>query len=80
MANKIGSLAAGKVILLMNGPTGVNAGLTALAGADQPGAALISAAQIRSQNVAADLAERGDAVVYPAMNVYCEKIANSLVE
>lgn len=63
MANKLGSLAAGKVIQL----------LTAQAQAFNP-------AQIRSQNVGADLAGRGDPVVYPAVNVYCEKIVNSLVE
>ncbi|MDR3700220.1 MAG: hypothetical protein P4L56_11325 [Candidatus Sulfopaludibacter sp.] len=80
MANKIGSLAAGKVIQRMTAPAGVSATLAALmfGGEQQPAA--FSAAQIRPQNVAADLAERGDPVVYPAANVYCEKIINSLVE
>ena len=65
MANRIGSLASYKVIQRMTAPAGVSANL---------------AAQIRPQNVAADLAERGDPVVYPAANVYCEKLINSLVE
>ena len=80
MANRIGSLAAGKVIQRMTATTGVNASLAALTLGGGPEAATFVAAQIRAQNVAADLAERGDAVVYPAVNVYCEKIVNSLVE
>jgi hypothetical protein len=80
MANRIGSLAAGKVIQRMTAPAGVSANLAALTlgGEQQPAA--FNASQIRSQNAAADLAERGDPVVYPAVNVYCEKIINSLVE
>ena len=35
---------------------------------------------IRAQNVAADLAELGEAVRYPAIQVYCEKVVNSLTE
>ena len=65
MANRIGSLAAQKVIQRMTAPA-------------QP--APLNTAQIRPQNVAADLAERGDTVVYPAANVYCDKLINSLVE
>jgi hypothetical protein len=79
MANRIGSLAAGKVIQMMTAPAGADANLAALtAGAGTPPA--WNKAQIRSQNVAVDLAERGDPIVYPAVNVYCEKIVNSLVE
>ncbi len=80
MAKRIGSLAARKVIQRMTAPAGVSANLAALTvGAEQQPAQL-NAAQIRHQNVAADLAERGDPVVYPAANVYCEKIVNGLVE
>jgi hypothetical protein len=38
------------------------------------------AAQIRTQNVAADLAERSGGAKYPAMHVYCEKVVNELKE
>jgi len=37
-------------------------------------------AQVRKQNVAAELAERSGAVRYPVVLVYCEKIVNSMVE
>lgn len=80
MANRIGSLAAQKVIQRMTAPAGVNAILAALTFSGEQQPAPLNTAQIRPQNVAADLAERGDPVVYPAANVYCEKLINSLVE
>ena len=40
----------------------------------------LNAAQVRLQNVAADLAERGSTVKYPAVNVYCEQIVNQMTE
>jgi hypothetical protein len=43
-------------------------------------AAAFDAAQIRSQNAAADLAERSEPMVYPTVNVYCEKIVNNMAE
>jgi hypothetical protein len=43
-------------------------------------AGTLSAAQNRTQNAAAELAERGEPVVYPTVNVYCEKIVNSMTE
>lgn len=80
MANRIGSLAAHKVIQRMTAPAGVSANLAALTSGGEQQPALLNTAQIRLQNVAADLAERGDPVVYPAANVYCDKLTNSLVE
>jgi hypothetical protein len=44
------------------------------------GSSALTDAQIRSQNVAADLAERSGAVRYPTLLVYCEKIVNSMAE
>ena len=35
---------------------------------------------VRSENVAAELAERSDALQYPAIYVYCEKAVNTLAE
>jgi hypothetical protein len=40
----------------------------------------LSEAQVRKQNVAAELAERSGAVRYPVVLVYCEKIVNSMAE
>jgi hypothetical protein len=80
MTNKIGSAVTGKVVQRITGPTGVNAALGALTQAEREFAGLIDMAQVREQNVAADLAERAIGTKYPAVNVYCEKIVNDLRE
>jgi hypothetical protein len=74
MTNTIGSLITAQVIQLITGTNGVNSFLTA--GVQAP----LSAAQVRAQNVAPDIAEQSSTVQYPALNVYCEKIVNSLTE
>ena len=79
-AVKLGSAVAAKVLERMNGASGLNANLGALAAADSVAPAVVEAAQIRTGNVAAEMAERATQVKYPAMNVYCEKLVNSLVE
>jgi hypothetical protein len=58
----------------------LNSGLAALTQGGIGLASPLDAAQVRSQNVAADVAERSAPVQYPAVNVYCEKIVNSLRE
>src|SRR6202050_3605744 len=81
MTPQIGSAITGKVIQRMTAPAGgVNANLAALTqGASRiPGP--LDRAQIRSGNIASDLAERSDTVQYPAANVYCDKIVNSQIE
>jgi len=80
MAATIGSLATSKVIQQITGPKGVNAGLGALTQPSDGPAGLLDAAQVRSLNVAADVADRSTLITYPALNVYCEKISNSLIE
>jgi hypothetical protein len=80
MTGTIGSAVTVKVIQRITGPSGVNSSLAALTqGATAP-ANPLDTAQVRSQNVAADLAERSTTVQYPAVNVDCEKIVNSLQE
>ena len=80
MTGTIGSAATVKVMQRITGPTGVNSGLAALTAGSTAVAGPLDAAQVRSQNVAADVAERSTTVVYPAVNVYCEKVVNSLRE
>jgi hypothetical protein len=36
--------------------------------------------QVRAQNVAPDIADQSNVMQFPAVNVYCEKIVNSLGE
>jgi len=80
MTARIGSAAAAKVIARINAPAGMNAGLAALTAGESSPASPIAAAQVRAQNVAADLAERSTVVQYPLVHVYCEKIVNDLSE
>jgi len=80
MTAKIGSAITGKVIQRITGTAGVNSGLAALTLGGPSPAGPLSAAQVRSQNVAADIAERATTTQFPAVNVYCEKIVNSLEE
>ncbi len=81
MTARLGSAVTGKVVERLNAPsTGINAAVAALTLPGGASAAPVSAAQVRAQNVAADLVERGSAVRYPAVHIYCEKIVNSLGE
>jgi len=80
MTGTIGKATTVKVIQRITGPSGVNSGLAALTQGGTALASPLEASQVRSQNVAADVADRSAAVQYPAVNVYCEKIVNSLQE
>src|SRR5205085_10265143 len=80
MTSKIGSAVTTKVVARITGRTGVNAGLASLTQEEREFAGLIEVAQVRPQNVAAEMAERALGAKYPAVNVYCEKIVNGLRE
>ena len=80
MTAKIGSATTAQVMQLITGAGGLNSSLAALTQADQALAGPLDLAQVRAQNVAADLAERSSTVKYPMVNVYCEKVANKLTE
>jgi hypothetical protein len=80
MTSKIGSAVTVKVVQRITGPAGLNAGLAALTQRGPGPAVALDAAQVRTQNVAADLADRSGGVKYPCVNVFCEAIANQLRE
>jgi hypothetical protein len=81
MTAQIGSAVTGLVIQRMTAPSsGVNANLAALTQGSLTIPGTLDPAQIRSGNIASDLAERSDTVQYPAANIYCEKIVNSQIE
>lgn len=80
MTASIGNAITGKVIQRITGPAGVNSGLAALVADADTAPAQLDVGQVRSQNVAADVAERSGIVQYPLVNVYCEKITNTLEE
>jgi len=63
-----------KVIGLLNGTGAVSAGMAALT------VGAVKADAVWAQNVSAELAEKGNLVQYPAVQVYCEKLVNALTE
>jgi hypothetical protein len=80
MANTIGNTATAKTVQLLGGPKGVNLSLEAMALSGVTAITPLGARQIRAENVALDIVERATPVHYPALNVYCEKLVNQLVE
>ncbi len=78
MIPQLGSTASASVIQRLTGTSGVNASLATLTLSALP--PLLDPAQIRTGNIAPELAERSNTVRYPAANIYCEKIVNSQVE
>jgi hypothetical protein len=79
MAAKIGSLATSKVVQQITG-TSPNAAPVGSGQLTLSGAQALAQAQVLTQNVAADLAEKSTVVQYPVLQVYCEKIVNSMAE
>jgi hypothetical protein len=80
MTNTIGSLITGQVIQLLVGANGVNSFLGAAVEDNGQPLSPLNRAQVRAQNVAPEIADQSTAMQYPAINVYCEKIVNSLTE
>jgi capsid protein len=74
MTTGIASSAKAKVVEQLTGSGQLSAAVAALMDRTPEAVAVVT------QNVAAELAERSGTVKYPAVNVYCEKIANELKE
>jgi hypothetical protein len=67
MTGTIGSAATLKVIERMGGTNSVEGSVTA---------AVFESSQLRSQNIALELAERAGTVQYPVVHIYCDKVIN----
>jgi len=80
MATTIGNTVTTKTVQLLTGPSGVNLKLEALALSGVTAVAPLGTAQILAENVALDIVERATPMHYPALNVYCEKLLNKLIE
>jgi hypothetical protein len=77
MTAQIVKMALEKVAARLTSPTGLAAGLAALATIP---ATANPAPAFRLQNVAPDLVERTGGVRYPAVHIYCDKVVNELKE
>ena len=76
----IGSQAAAAVVRLLSSSNGVAAQMGNRQDGGPGSETAPAQIPIRAQNVAADLAELGEIVRYPTIQVYCEKLVNSLTE
>jgi hypothetical protein len=71
--------AGGKLMALLTAPAGLNASLASMT--DEAGSLpVVAESQITAQNMAIELAERSTEVRYPAMHIYCQRVANRLKE
>lgn len=80
MTGRLGSVATAKTVALVTGVSGINASLAALTLTGSPAAGVLTEAQVTAQNVTSEVAEKAGPILYPTVNVYCEKLVNSLVE
>jgi hypothetical protein len=76
----IGADATRKVVEMLAGATGLPFTVPDLARQENAELAPISPAQIVSENVAFEMAEKTAGVTYPAVYVYCDKLSNGLRE
>ena len=70
----------GKILKLLTSSPGVNTNLDTLAQLEQTPLAPLTDRQIRAQNVSIELSDRSADMGYPAVYVYCDKVANLLTE
>jgi len=75
-----GNAATGKILKLLTSTPGVNTNLDTLAQLEQMPLTPLTDRHIRSQNMSLELSDRTAEVTYPAIYVYCDKIANLLTE
>ncbi len=75
-----GSRAEGKVIQILGAPTGLGAMVAAIADAEDSALGPVSPEQIIRQNMSAELSEKSIGAHYPLVQVWCEKLSNTLRE
>lgn len=76
----IGAAATRTVVEMLAGGTGLPFTVPNLSQQESVELPAIGAAQIASENVAFEMAEKTAGVTYPAVYVYCEKLSNGLRE
>ena len=76
----IGAAATRRVMDILAGQTGLPFTVAAVTAREKVELPLIGAAQVASQNIAFEVAEKTAGVTYPAVYVYCEGLANQLKE
>jgi hypothetical protein len=75
-----GNAAAARILKLLTSVPGVNTNLDTLAQLENIPLPPLTDRQIVTQNLAFELSDRNTEVKYPALYIYCDKIANLLTE
>ncbi len=75
-----GSRAEAKLLEILGAPTGLNATLAEVSEAESTPLNGIPVDQMVRQNIAADLIEKSAGTNYPVVQIYCEKLSNTLKE
>jgi hypothetical protein len=74
------SVVTDKFIAILLGQTGMTAAATQLGQRIGTVVAAIPQEQMAARNVSAEISERSVVVKYPTLNIYCERVTNSLRE
>ncbi|MBI4876801.1 MAG: hypothetical protein HY822_19365 [Acidobacteria bacterium] len=77
---QVGSVGVHKLAGMLAGDDGLPSSVAAIGEAAGVRLQPIGTAQIATQNVTAELAERSEIVRYPSVHVYCEKLSNRFRE
>lgn len=77
---KLGHTATNKLLELLIAPTGLSSSITTLAQSEEVVLPAIGDKQVFTHNVSFELVERSVDNKYPSVHIYCEKVANLLIE
>ncbi|MEO8026326.1 MAG: hypothetical protein ABI823_07620 [Bryobacteraceae bacterium] len=77
---QVASIGVRKLIDILSGPEGLQPALAGLANDMGVEPSAVAAAIVAGQNVAAEVLEKSAGAGYPSMQVYCERVVNSLRE
>ena len=75
-----GSAAANHILKLLTSVPGMNGKLDVLAQLENLSLPPLGEKQITIQNISVEIADRSSEAKYPAVYIYCDKIANLLIE
>jgi hypothetical protein len=75
-----GNAATGKILKLLMSSPGINGNLDSLAQLERMPLAPLTQKQIATGNLSFELSDRSTETKYPAVYIYCDKIANLLIE
>ncbi len=77
---QVASIGTQKMVAILLGPSGLQPVVAGIANDMGLEPSAVPAATVNGQNVAAEVIEKTAGTAYPAMQVYCERVSNTLRE